>query len=78
MHPDGGAASGALGEKVCDTKTLVIGLDLAPIVCDLAGVEPMPKARGVSLRPLLEGRVEGPVDGFVRSRRKMLRSERTL
>lgn len=34
----------------------VSGLDFAPTVCDFAGVESMPKARGVSLRPVLERR----------------------
>lgn len=47
---------GSLPERVQDTTNLVSGLDFAPTVCDFAGVETMPKARGMSLRPLLEGR----------------------
>lgn len=39
-----------------DGRHLVSGLDIAPTICDMAGVDCMPKARGVSLRPLLEGR----------------------
>lgn len=48
---------GMLQEKTSDAAHLVSGFDFAPTVCDLAGVEPMPKARGMSLRPLLENRV---------------------
>lgn len=39
-----------------DERHLVSGLDVAPTLCDIAGVEGLPKARGLSLRPLLEGR----------------------
>ncbi|MHC4789195.1 MAG: sulfatase family protein [Planctomycetota bacterium] len=39
-----------------DAEHLVSGVDLAPTLCDYAGVEPMPKQRGYSLRPLLEGK----------------------
>ncbi|MCL5271076.1 MAG: sulfatase-like hydrolase/transferase [bacterium] len=47
---------GELPEGKMDTTTLVSGMDFAPTVCDYAGVAAMPKARGLSLRPLLEGR----------------------
>ncbi len=39
-----------------DRTHLVSGLDIAPTLCDFAGIEPPPKARGLSLRPLVEGR----------------------
>ena len=39
-----------------DTRHLVSGLDVAPTLCDFAGIEALPKVRGLSLRPLLEGR----------------------
>jgi choline-sulfatase len=45
---------------------LASGFDFAPTVCDLAGLPPMPKARGVSLRPALEGR-SAPEREFVAS-----------
>ncbi len=47
---------GHLPEGVQDNPHLVSGLDLAPTICDFAGVEAMPKARGRSVRPLLENR----------------------
>jgi choline-sulfatase len=47
---------GHLPEGVQDEARLVSGLDLAPTICDFAGAEAMPEARGRSLRPLLEGR----------------------
>ncbi|MCL5746229.1 MAG: sulfatase-like hydrolase/transferase [Acidobacteria bacterium] len=47
---------GALPEGVQDHTHLVSGMDFAPTVCDFAGAEAMPKARGLSLRPLLEKR----------------------
>lgn len=47
---------GALPEGVHDKTHLASGLDLAPTLCDFAGAPAMPKARGLSLRPLLEGR----------------------
>jgi arylsulfatase A-like enzyme len=46
---------GELPEKARATH-LASGFDFAPTVCDFAGVEPMPKARGVSLRPAVEHR----------------------
>ncbi len=45
---------GQVAEGVQDTAHLVSGLDLAPTLCDYAGIETPPKARGLSLRPLLE------------------------
>ncbi len=38
-----------------DRTHLVTGLDIAPTLCDFAGVESLPNARGLSLRPLVEG-----------------------
>lgn len=46
---------GRFREGVVDTTHLVSSLDFAPTICDLAGVPPMPKMRGRSLRPLVEG-----------------------
>ncbi|HUT34248.1 MAG TPA: sulfatase-like hydrolase/transferase [Planctomycetota bacterium] len=46
---------GRVPEGRTDDTHLVSGLDFAPTVCDYAGVKPPPKARGLSLRPLLEG-----------------------
>jgi choline-sulfatase len=43
------------GGKI-DRTHLVSGLDVAPTLCDFAGVEAPPLARGRSLRPLVEGR----------------------
>jgi choline-sulfatase len=45
---------GKTAEGVQDTTHLVSGLDFAPTLCDFAGIEAPPKARGRSLRPLLE------------------------
>jgi choline-sulfatase len=45
---------GHIPEGIRDRTHLVSGLDLTPTVCDFAGVEPPPKARGLSLRPLAE------------------------
>lgn len=47
---------GVLPEGIHDKTHLASGLDLAPTFCDFAGAPAMPKARGLSLRPLLEGR----------------------
>lgn len=47
---------GRLPEARQDGQHLVSGLDFAPTICDFAGAPPMPKHRGRSLRPLLEGR----------------------
>jgi arylsulfatase A-like enzyme len=47
---------GVLPEGARNESNPVSGLDFAPTVCDLAGAGAMPKARGVSLRPLLERR----------------------
>ncbi len=46
---------GHFREGAVDRTHFVSTLDFAPTVCDLAGVPPMPKMRGRSLRPLVEG-----------------------
>jgi arylsulfatase A-like enzyme len=48
-----------------DPEHLVSGLDVMSTLCDYAGVEPPPDARGLSLRPLLEGRRPGWRDHLV-------------
>jgi arylsulfatase A-like enzyme len=45
---------GHVGEGVDDTEHLVSGLDIAPTVCDYAGIPAPPNVRGQSIRPLLE------------------------
>jgi choline-sulfatase len=50
---------------VRDVRHLVSGLDVAPTLCDFAGIEGLPKARGLSLRPLLEGRADAPWREFL-------------
>ena len=45
---------GHIAEGAQDTTHLVSGMDFAPTLCDYAGIEAPPKARGRSLRPLLE------------------------
>ncbi len=55
---------GALPEGAREEAHPVSGLDFAPTVCDYAGVDAMPKARGFSLRPLLERRA-APKRDFV-------------
>jgi len=47
---------GQFAEGIIDNEHLVSGVDLAPTLCDLAGIEPPPKCRGRSLKPLLEGK----------------------
>jgi len=42
--------------NVLDTTHLVSGVDIMATVCDYAGISPPPHCRGMSLRPLLEGR----------------------
>lgn len=49
-------APGAKDGGTIDKTHLVSGLDVAPTLCDFAGVEAPPLARGRSLRPLAEGR----------------------
>ena len=48
-----------------DTSHLVSGLDVAPTLCDFAGIDGMPKARGVSLRNLLENQQTDPWREFL-------------
>jgi choline-sulfatase len=55
---------GELPEKARVQAHPVSGFDFAPTVCDFAGIEPMPKARGMSLRPLLERR-NAPARDFI-------------
>ena len=43
-------------QNVVDTSSLVSGVDIMPTVCDYAGIPAPPHCRGLSLRPLLEGR----------------------
>lgn len=47
---------GQFGEGVTNRKHLVSGLDIAPTLCDFAGIDAPPKVRGRSLRALAEGR----------------------
>lgn len=47
------------------SNALVSTLDLAPTVLDLLGLKPLPKSNGVSLRPLLEGRMDAKQRDFV-------------
>ena len=48
-----------------DERHLVTGLDVAPTLCEFAGFAPPPKMRGLSLRPLLEGRDATPWREFI-------------
>jgi choline-sulfatase len=48
-----------------DEWHLVTGLDVAPTLCEFAGFAPPPKMRGLSLRPLLEGRDATPWREFI-------------
>jgi len=41
---------------VYDETHFVSGVDLVPTVCDYAGIEPPKDVRGLSVRPLVEGR----------------------
>jgi choline-sulfatase len=47
---------GKIAKNKVDSKSLVCGADLVPTLCDYAKVESPPKSRGMSLRPLLEGK----------------------
>jgi len=47
---------GQVAANCLDEKNLVSGLDLAPTLCDYAGIAPPPDMRGLSLRPVLEAR----------------------
>lgn len=50
---------------VIDRTHLVSGLDVVPTLCDYAGIGPPANVRGLSLRPLLEGRPIGWRDYLV-------------
>ena len=45
-----------LRRGILDSGHLVSGVDIVPTICDYAGVGPPPHMRGLSLRPLLEGK----------------------
>ena len=45
---------GRIAENHRDVAHLVSGLDVMSTMCDYAGIQPPPDARGLSLRPLLE------------------------
>lgn len=47
---------GSIQRNVIDNNHLVSGLDIAPTICDYAGVPVQPGSLGKSLRPLLEGK----------------------
>lgn len=49
---------GSSGSGKLDKEHVVSGLDVAPTLCDFAGVEAPPDMRGRSLRPMLEGRTQ--------------------
>jgi len=59
------ACPGRVQAGVRDARHLVSGLDVAPTLCGFAGVEGLPQARGLSLRPLLEGRADAPWREFL-------------
>lgn len=43
------------GSPRCDRRSFISGLDMAPTICDYAGVEAMPKNNGRSFKPLVRG-----------------------
>jgi choline-sulfatase len=43
------------GSPRCDRNSLISGLDMAPTICDYAGVERMPNNNGQSFKPLVRG-----------------------
>ena len=47
---------GEVAENRVDSAHLTSGFDLTPTFCDYAGTAPPPEQRGVSLRPVIEGR----------------------
>ena len=62
-----------------DTSNLVSGVDVMPTVCDYAGIPAPPHCRGMSLRPLLEGKAtDWRKSVFVELREvgRVIRSER--
>jgi choline-sulfatase len=59
------ACPGRVQAGARDERHLVSGLDVAPTLCDFAGAEGLPKARGLSLRPLLEGKAGAPWREFL-------------
>lgn len=47
---------GKLKEGQIDSEHLVLGTDIVPTLCDFAGCDVPPNVKGLSLRPLLEGK----------------------
>jgi choline-sulfatase len=47
---------GKVQQGADDKQKLISGLDVVPTICDYAGIAAPPNMRGLSLRPLLEGR----------------------
>jgi len=65
--------------NVIDTEHLVSGVDIMSTVCDYAGIPTPPNSRGLSLRPLLEGKpVEWRKSVFVELKEvgRVIRSDR--
>jgi len=65
--------------NVVDTEHLVSGVDIMSTVCDYAGIPTPPNSRGLSLRPLLEGKpVEWRKSVFVELKEvgRVIRSDR--
>jgi len=50
------ACPSRMQQGLIDREHLVSGLDVMSTLCDYAGIEPPPNVRGLSLRPLLEGK----------------------
>jgi choline-sulfatase len=71
---------GRVRQGVVDAEHLVSGVDVMSTVCDYAGVPQPPQARGLSLRPLLEGAGEVPwrdhVYAEMQHTGRMIRTER--
>jgi len=52
VRPPGGSPAGVVDDRHLASN----GLDLVPTLCDYAGIAPPPDLRGLSLRPIAEGR----------------------
>lgn len=48
-----------------ESDALVSALDLAPTLLDIVGLDPLPKADGISLRPILEGKAGAHGHDFI-------------
>lgn len=70
---------GHILENKTDTNYLVSGLDIMPTLCDYAGISSPEKMRGISLRPLLEGKSTSGRDFIVTevssNKGRMIRTE---